>query len=220
VPTYETIFITSPTLTDEETETTVSMLAGVITDGGGDMIANERMGRRRLAYPINKFDDGVYTKFLYESEGTIPSELDRRGRLADQVLRSLTVRLDKEWAADARVQAALAVQKLIDDKARAIEEAEQKAKDEAEKKIKDAAEAEEAAKEAAEEAVKEAAKAAALAAEAGVALEGEADATTAVDASDSSETIDEPLPTPEAPGTDEAAADSDTPTAESKEEQS
>lgn len=216
MPTYETIFITSPTLTDEETETTVSMLAGVITDGGGDMIANERMGRRRLAYPINKFDDGVYTKFLYESEGTIPSELDRRGRLADQVLRSLTVRLDKEWAADARVQAALAVQKLIDDKARAIEEAEQKAKDEAEKKIKDAAEA----KEAAEEAVKEAAKAAALAAEAGVALEGEADATTAVDASDSSETIDEPLPTPEAPGTDEAAADSDTPTAESKEEQS
>jgi small subunit ribosomal protein S6 len=215
VPTYETIFITSPTLTDEETETTVSMLAGVITDGGGDMIANERMGRRRLAYPINKFDDGVYTKFLYESEGTIPSELDRRGRLADQVLRSLTVRLDKEWAADARVQAALAVQKLIDDKARAIEEAEQKAKDEAEKKIKDAAEA----KEAAEEAVKEAAKAAALAAEAG-ALEGEADATTAVDASDSSETIDEPLPTPEAPGTDEAAADSDAPTAESKEEQS
>jgi small subunit ribosomal protein S6 len=206
VPTYETIFITSPTLTEEETETTVSMLAGVVTDGNGEMIANEKMGRRRLAYPISKFDDGVYTKFLYEAEGQIPKELDRRGRLADQVLRSLTVKLDVDWAADARVQAALVVQKRIEDEARAIEEAEQKVKDEAEQKIKDAAEAEQAA------------IAAAATAAAGESIEDATDVADTTDAPDAGIAAD--APEASEPAAEEASAEDDTPPAETKEDQS
>jgi len=132
VPTYETLFITPPNLTDEETSATVDMLAAIVTDGGGNMVAREGMGRRRLAYPIQKFEDGIYGKFLYESESEVPKELERRGRLSDKVLRALTVRLTEEWAEDAKVQSVLAAERRAEAEARAKIEAEEKAKQEAE----------------------------------------------------------------------------------------
>ena len=103
--TYETLFITSPNLTEDDEQATVETMAGLISDGGGEMIANERMGRRRLAYPIRKFEDGVYTRFLYDSSAEVPKELERRIRLSDKVLRSLTVRLEEDWAVAAKEEA-------------------------------------------------------------------------------------------------------------------
>jgi small subunit ribosomal protein S6 len=105
VTTYETVFITIPSLTEQEEADLVGSLAQVVTDDGGDMVANERMGRRRLAYPIRKFEDGVYTRFLYDSSAEAPKELDRRIRLSDKVLRHLTVRLEPDWAVAAKEQA-------------------------------------------------------------------------------------------------------------------
>ena len=49
--TYETLFITSPSLAEDEERATVETFSRIVTDGGGTMVANERMGRRRLAYP-------------------------------------------------------------------------------------------------------------------------------------------------------------------------
>jgi hypothetical protein len=63
------------------------------------------MGRRRLAYPIQKFEDGVYTRFLYDSEPTVPKELDRRLRINDKVIRHMTVCLEPDWAVAAKEQA-------------------------------------------------------------------------------------------------------------------
>lgn len=103
--TYETLFITNPTLTEDVERTTVDALSLIVTEGGGTMVANERMGRRRLAYPIQKHTDGVYVRFLYDSEATVPKELERRMRLSDNVLRALTVRLDQKWAVAAKEQA-------------------------------------------------------------------------------------------------------------------
>ena len=105
--TYETLFITSPDLLEEDERSTVEALAKVVTDGGGVMHSNDRMGRRRLGYPIQKCDDGVYTRFLYESAVAVPKELERRFRLSDKVLRGLTVRLEEEWAEDAKKQAVI-----------------------------------------------------------------------------------------------------------------
>jgi small subunit ribosomal protein S6 len=93
------VFITAPTLTDDEEKTLVSGLAQIVDDGGGSMVANDRLGRRRLAYPIGKFDDGIYTRFLYDSGAGVPKELERRIRNSDKV------RLEQDWAADAKVQA-------------------------------------------------------------------------------------------------------------------
>jgi small subunit ribosomal protein S6 len=104
--TYETLFITPPTLTDAEEATLVGGFAAVIREGGGQLVARESMGRRRLAYPIQRHDDGVYTLLLYDAAPAVPRELERRIRLSDKVLRWVTVRLDEEWAAEAKVQAA------------------------------------------------------------------------------------------------------------------
>ena len=145
--TYETLFITSPNLTEEEEQATVEALAVLIPDGGGEMITNDRMGRRRLAYPIRKFEDGVYTRFLYDSTSEVPKELERRIRLSDKVLRSLTVRLEEDWAVAAKEEA--------------VREAERRVRVEAERAAEAAAA--EAAAEVAAEAEAEAAAAAAAA---------------------------------------------------------
>lgn len=105
MPTYETLFIASPNLSEEEERVAVEALAQVVSDGGGAMVANERIGRRRLAYTIEKFSDGVYLRFLYDSDAAVPKELERRIRLSDKILRSLTVRLEPNWAEESKKQA-------------------------------------------------------------------------------------------------------------------
>lgn len=104
MPTYETIFITLPTLSEDEEKTVVGPLAQLIADRG-TMAANERIGRRRLAYPIKKFEDGVYTRFLYDADPSLPKELERRLRISDKVIRQLTVRLEEDWAVASKEQA-------------------------------------------------------------------------------------------------------------------
>ncbi len=103
--TYETIFVTVPTLTEDEERSLVGGLAQIVTDGGGTMVVNDRMGRRRLAYPVQKFDDGVYTRFLYDGDTAIPKELERRIRISDKVIRYLSVRLEPDWAEASKEQA-------------------------------------------------------------------------------------------------------------------
>ena len=103
--TYETIYITNPTLTDEDDQATLEQFASVVTEAGGSVAVQERMGRRRLAYPIRKMEDGVYHRILYDSETSVPKELDRRLRISDKVLRHLTVYMDPEWAQATKEQA-------------------------------------------------------------------------------------------------------------------
>lgn len=105
VRTYETVFITQPTLTDEEENAAVDALAAVVSDAGGVFTTKDRMGRRRLAYPIKKFEDGVYTRFLYDAKAEVPKELDRRLRITDKVIRHMTVCLEPDWAVAAKEQA-------------------------------------------------------------------------------------------------------------------
>ncbi len=133
--TYETLFITTPDLSEADEETLVDGLAKVVTGGGGTMVARERMGRRRLAYPIQKCDDGVYTVFLYEAEAAVPKELERRVGLSDKVIRWMTVKLEREAIQYAKDQA------VKNAEARARAEAEAQARAEAEAKAKAEAEA-------------------------------------------------------------------------------
>ena len=146
VPTYETLFITPPNLTEDQEKATVDGLAQVVSEGGGEFTANERMGRRRLAYPIRKFDEGVYNRFLYDAGVEVPKELERRIRLSDQVLRSLTVRLEREWAVFAKEDAVLAAQRRVEAAAEAVRAAAEAEKEAAEAE-KQAAEAEKQAAE-------------------------------------------------------------------------
>jgi small subunit ribosomal protein S6 len=93
--TYEVLFILSPQVTEEEATTLINDFKGIATTNGATLKSEDAWGRRRLAYPIHKFNEGIYHLFVLESEGSL-SELDRRMKNVDRVLRHIIVRTDLE----------------------------------------------------------------------------------------------------------------------------
>jgi small subunit ribosomal protein S6 len=93
--TYEVLFILSPQVTEEEATTLITDFKGIAEKNGATLKNEEAWGRRRLAYPIHKFTDGIYHLFVLESEASL-SELDRRMKNVDRVLRHVIVRTDLE----------------------------------------------------------------------------------------------------------------------------
>ena len=93
--TYEVLFILSPQVTEEETTTLISDFKGVAEKNGATLKNEEAWGRRRLAYPIQKFTEGIYHLFVLESDSSL-SELDRRMKNVDRVLRHVIVRTDED----------------------------------------------------------------------------------------------------------------------------
>lgn len=97
---YETGFLISPTLSEEEAEAVILQMAEVVSQKNGKMIKQEKWGKRRMAYPIKKAGDAYYVFFHYEGGPEIPQELGRRFRQMDTILRYLT--LNKETQANVR----------------------------------------------------------------------------------------------------------------------
>ena len=91
---YETGFLISPNLSEEETKNTIIQLADVVSQKNGKMIKQEEWGKRRLAYPIKNFEEAFYVFFHYEGEPDIPQELRRRFKQMDTILRHLTLKKD------------------------------------------------------------------------------------------------------------------------------
>jgi small subunit ribosomal protein S6 len=91
--TYEVLFILSPQVTEEEATALISDFRGVAERNGATLKNEEAWGRRRLAYPIQKFTEGNYHLFVFESDGSM-SELDRRMKNSDRILRHMIVRTD------------------------------------------------------------------------------------------------------------------------------
>ena len=89
---YETVFLISPNLSEEETETLIQQMEEVVTEKKGKLINKDEWGKRRLAYPIQKFEEAFYVLFHYEGESEIPDELERRFKQSDTILRYLTVK--------------------------------------------------------------------------------------------------------------------------------
>jgi len=97
---YETGFLISPSLTEEETDKLILQMAEVVSRKKGKMLKEDRWGKRKLAYPLSKFEEAFYVFFHYEGEPDIPSELERRFKQTDHILRYLTVK--KELKEDIR----------------------------------------------------------------------------------------------------------------------
>ena len=93
--TYEVLFILSPQVPEEEATTLINDFKGVAEKTGAALKNEEAWGRRRLAYPIEKFNEGNYHLFVFESDGSL-SELDRRMKNSDRILRHLIVRTDED----------------------------------------------------------------------------------------------------------------------------
>lgn len=96
---YETGLVLAPNLSEEDTEKIILQMAGVISQKEGKLIKQERWGKRKLAYPVKKFNEGFYVFFHYEGKAEIPVELERRFKQTDAVLRYLTLKKEALEAA-------------------------------------------------------------------------------------------------------------------------
>jgi small subunit ribosomal protein S6 len=102
---YEVMFIVRPDQTEEDVDRLISNLEGHVTGAGGSVTHVERMGKRRLAYLVRKFIDGIYVLLTVEGSGAVIHELERRLRVTEQVLKFLTVRIDEEQKRLAKIKA-------------------------------------------------------------------------------------------------------------------
>ena len=93
---YEIMFIVNPNGTEEEIDKINTQLEGVITAGGGRIDKIEKMGKRRLAYEVDRFREGFYVLFAIGANGDIIKECERRLRVIDAVIKYITVRVDDE----------------------------------------------------------------------------------------------------------------------------
>jgi small subunit ribosomal protein S6 len=94
--TYELMFIVRPDMPEEDQDKLISTLESVVTTSGGQMKSVEKMGKRRLAYMVRRFHDGVYILLTLEGGGGLIHELERRLRVTEQVIKFITVRIDEE----------------------------------------------------------------------------------------------------------------------------
>ena len=92
---YETIFILHPSLDEEACKANIEKFKGVIENGGGVIENVDVWGKRKLAYEINKVNEGYYTLINFNADPKLPKELDRVFRITDTVIRHMIVKDEK-----------------------------------------------------------------------------------------------------------------------------
>lgn len=93
---YEIMFIVNPNTTEDEIDKVNSQLEGIVTAAGGKVEKIEKMGKRRLAYMVDKFREGSYVLFVINANGEIVKEIERRLRVMDIIIKYITVRMDDD----------------------------------------------------------------------------------------------------------------------------
>jgi small subunit ribosomal protein S6 len=88
---YETGFVLSPTLSEEETAQFLQQMAEIVAQKKGRMVKQDVWGKRRLAFPIKRYQEGLYVFFTYDGPGDVSLELERRFKQSDAVIRFMTV---------------------------------------------------------------------------------------------------------------------------------
>jgi small subunit ribosomal protein S6 len=102
---YETAFLIAPNLPEEDNEKLISQMADVVSKQKGKMINVDEWGKRKLAYPIQKFEEAYYVFFLYEGDPAIPVELERRFKQTEPIIRYMTVKSELAEGAKKRGRA-------------------------------------------------------------------------------------------------------------------
>ncbi len=102
---YEVMFIVRPDAAEEDVDKQIAGFSTNVTNGGGVVKTVEKMGRRKLAYMVRKFNDGNYVLLTIEANGAVVLELERRLRVTEPVIKFITVRIDEEEKRLAKVKA-------------------------------------------------------------------------------------------------------------------
>jgi small subunit ribosomal protein S6 len=93
---YEELFVIRPDATDEEIDPLIEQLTTVITSKGGKVDKTDKWGVRKLAYRIEKRNEGYYVLIQFTAGPEIVHEVERRLRVADMVIKFITVRIDEK----------------------------------------------------------------------------------------------------------------------------
>ncbi len=93
---YENLVIVKPTLTAEEIKRQLSNIEDIITSNGGDIVARDEMGMRKLAYPINKNERGFMYVIYFKMDPASIAEVERRYRINEELLRFVTIKYDSK----------------------------------------------------------------------------------------------------------------------------
>ena len=93
--TYESVIIINAALEDDQVEATISRMQETITTHGGELIELDKWGRKRLAYPIKKAKSGYYVVIRFNATTDLVATLERNYRLDENIIRYLTIQLDK-----------------------------------------------------------------------------------------------------------------------------
>ena len=92
---YELGVIVSARLEEEAQKAELDRVQELVTRFGATIDKVDNWGRRKLAYPIEKQTDGIYTFITFSSEGGAPAEIESRLRILENVLRFLIIRIDQ-----------------------------------------------------------------------------------------------------------------------------
>ncbi len=93
---YETVFIATPVLSDDQMKEAVEKYRAFITSEGGEIVHEEDWGLRKLAYPIQKKTTGFYHLFEFKADSQFIDKLETQYRRDERIIRFLTFVLDKD----------------------------------------------------------------------------------------------------------------------------
>lgn len=92
---YETLFILNSSLDEETIKAHIEKFKGIIENDGGVVENIDEWGKRKLAYPIKKVNEGYYTLMNFKSNPELPKELERVFRITDGILRFMVINPEK-----------------------------------------------------------------------------------------------------------------------------
>ena len=92
---YETVFILTPVLSDDQTKETVAKFKKILTDNGAEILNEEAWGLKKMAYAIDKKSTGFYNLVEFKAEPSVIKKLETGFRRDEKVIRFMTVKLDK-----------------------------------------------------------------------------------------------------------------------------
>lgn len=92
---YEVMFIIDPILEDDKKEETIEMVKSIIAEDG-EVEKVDVWGMRRLAYPIQKKNEGYYVLITFKGSSTLPKELDRRLKISENTMRHIIINNDEK----------------------------------------------------------------------------------------------------------------------------
>ncbi len=89
---YETMYILRPDVNEEKLDQAINKYQDILRENGADKLDTQHRGKRRLAYEIQRFREGIYIQMNYEAPGAAIAKLEKAMRMSEDVIRYLTIK--------------------------------------------------------------------------------------------------------------------------------